>query len=151
MSEWSERLLTRLDYPTIFRQRRRNFTLLAERLAESGIAPWCELEPGVCPLFFPLLVKDKPAAARLLKSRGIMATELWNEGDPLFAAQEGTPAKFLRRHLLELPIHQDIGEAHILYMAREVAEQNIALSDTTTQRSTPAGRRGRSSQQPVAS
>src|SRR5688572_12472482 len=74
MSKWSQHLLTRFDYPAIVRQRRRNFMLLADRLGEAGIAPWRDLESGVCPLFFPLLVKDKPAAARLLRRRGVMAT-----------------------------------------------------------------------------
>jgi hypothetical protein len=106
MSWWSERLLSRLDYTAIRTQRRSNFSLLAELLADSGIHPWRELEAGVCPLFFPLLVKDKSAASRKLNACGIVATELWNEGDPQSAALEGPGATFLRRHVLELPIHR---------------------------------------------
>ena len=127
ISGWSERLLDRLDYEAIRSQRRKNFSLLADLLAESGIAPWRELDHGVCPLFFPLLVKDKPAASRALKARGVIATELWNEGDPLSATREGPGARFLRRHVLELPIHQDVGEAQIRYLARQVCDADIAL------------------------
>ena len=152
MSNWSERLLDRLDYAAIVRQRRQNFSLLAELLAESGIAPWRMLETGVCPLFFPLLVKNKSAASRRLKEGGIIATELWNEGDPLSAAQEGSGAKFLRRHVLELPIHQDVNEAQIRYMAARVCEEEIALGSALKGSPRPAGgRRMRSSHQPVAS
>jgi perosamine synthetase len=88
------------------------------------------LELGVCPLFFPLLVKDKPTAARVLRERGVMATELWNEGDPLSACYEEAGAKFLRRHVLELPIHQDIREDQLRYIARQVVELRIALEPT---------------------
>jgi perosamine synthetase len=131
MSTWSKHLLGHLDYASIRPQRRRNFTMLAEQLAASGIAPWLDLEPGVCPLFYPLLVKDKPAAARVLRTRGVMATELWNEGDPLSACHEGAGANFLRRHVLELPIHQDIREDQIRYIARQVTDLNVALEPSS--------------------
>jgi dTDP-4-amino-4,6-dideoxygalactose transaminase len=130
MSSWSSHLLRRLDFPVIRRRRRRNFTILGELLGAHGIEPWLDLEPGVCPLFFPLLVKDKSTAARSLQASGVMATELWNTGDPVSADQEGANAKFLRRHLLELPIHQDLDEAHLRYVARQVVEADVALSRT---------------------
>jgi dTDP-4-amino-4,6-dideoxygalactose transaminase len=151
MSGWSERLLHRLDYAEIRRQRRANFTALAELLEQCGIAPWRELEDGVCPLFFPLLVKDKAAAARRLKQAGVIATELWNEGDPQSAALEGEGAQFLRRHVLELPIHQDVNEAQIRYIARQVSEGRIALEQRAALTSRGAGRRIRSAPQTVAS
>jgi dTDP-4-amino-4,6-dideoxygalactose transaminase len=153
ISAWSERLLDRLDYEAIFANRRRNFSLLAGLLAESGIAPWRDLEEGVCPLFFPLLVKDKPAAAHKLKARGIIATELWNEGDPQSASLEGSAARFLRRHVLELPIHQDVEEAQIRYMAGQVSETRIALKQESVKTSSrqAGGRRKPGAQQPVAS
>lgn len=131
MSSWSDHLLARLECAAICPQRRRNFTMLAEQLAASGIVPWLDLEPGVCPLFYPLLVKDKPAAGRALRARGVMATELWNEGDPLSACHEGAGAQFLRRHVLELPIHQDICEEQIRYIAQEVIDSRVALEPTS--------------------
>ena len=127
MSTWSDYLLGHLEYAAIRPQRRRNFTMLAELLAASGVAPWLDLKPGVCPLFYPLLVREKPTAGRALRTRGVMATELWNEGDPLSASYEGSGAKFLRRHVLELPIHQDVREEQIRYMARQVIDLRIAL------------------------
>ena len=152
MSSWSERLLARLDYTTIREIRRKNFALLADLLAESGLAPWRQLEAGTCPLFFPLLVKDKAAASRKLREAGVIATELWNEGDPASAQLEGRAAKFLRRHVLELPIHQDVEEAQIRYMAQQVSRSRIAL-DQAPVRTSPraAGRRVRSPRHPVAS
>lgn len=133
MSTWSDYILGRLEYADIRPQRRRNFTVLAEQLAASGIAPWLELKPGVCPLFYPLLVKDKSSAAHALRIRGVMATELWNEGDPMSAWYEGAGAKFLRRHVLELPIHQDIREDQLRYIAQQVVDLQIALEPTSWQ------------------
>jgi perosamine synthetase len=126
MASWSRKILLRLDYETIQRRRRENFLALWEQLPNHA-AVRTDLPPGVCPLFFPLLVADKARASRALAQRGVMATELWNEGDPSSAGIEGPDAQFLRRHVLELPIHQDITWPHIDYMARQVRELNIVL------------------------
>ena len=122
MSAWSRWMIGRLDLGDIRRRRRKNFHLLAGLLDGACKAVIREAPPGVCPLFFPLLVQDKGAAARALWKRGIMATELWNEGDPASKEQEGRDAQYLRRHVLELPIHQDVTEAHLHYMGRHVRE-----------------------------
>ena len=151
ISSWSERLLDRIDYATIRSQRRKNFALLAEVLAESGVTPWRELDAGVCPLFFPLLVKDKSSASRRLQDSGVMATELWNEGDPQSAQLEGPAAGYLRRHLLELPIHQDVDEAQIRHIARQVVKGQIALEPSSAKTLRPAGGRRIRIQQPVTS
>jgi dTDP-4-amino-4,6-dideoxygalactose transaminase len=126
MASWSSRVLNALDYECIQHRRRENFLRLREQLP-SHAAVRTDLPPGVCPLFFPLLVADKKYASRALEQRGIIATELWNEGDPSGAEHEGPDARFLRRHVLELPIHQDITWPHIDYMARQVRELNIVL------------------------
>jgi hypothetical protein len=86
-----------------------------------------DLAPGVCPLFFPLLVADKGDAARALWRRGVMATELWNEGDVSVRSHEAEDSRFLRKHVLELPIHQDLTRQHIEYMARQVRDLGLGL------------------------
>jgi len=126
MASWSRRVLGCFDYEAIQRRRRENFLRLRERLPDHAVVR-TDLPPGVCPLFLPFLVKDKSRASRALAQRGVMATELWNEGDPSAAGHEGPDAQFLRRHVLELPIHQDITSPHIDYMARQVRELNIVL------------------------
>jgi DegT/DnrJ/EryC1/StrS aminotransferase family len=126
MASWSRRVLGGLDYKTIHRRRRENFLGLREQLPNHA-AVRADLPSGVCPLFFPLLVTDKSWASHALSQRGVMATELWNEGDPSGAEHEGGDSRFLRKHVLELPIHQDITWPHIDYMARQVTELNIVL------------------------
>jgi dTDP-4-amino-4,6-dideoxygalactose transaminase len=78
------------------------------------------LAEGVCPLFCPILVDDKPATARALRQRGIAALEFWNHG----ADEDGDMSdttRFLRSHVLALPIHQDLTPRHVAYVARQVS------------------------------
>ncbi len=124
MAAASRRLLSRLDYEAIRRRRREHFHLLSGEFAAEAVRT--DLAPGVCPLFFPLLVEEKGEAARALWSRGVMATELWNQGDVSVTSHEAEDSRFLRRHVLELPIHQDLGRPHIEYMARQVRELGLA-------------------------
>ena len=95
------------------------------------------------------LVKNKPEASHKLKACGVIATELWNEGDPLSATLEGRGARFLRRHVLELPIHQDVDEAQIRYLAGHVSDAHIALEGAPASRGA-GGRRIRITPQTVA-
>jgi len=125
ISSLSRLLLRQFDYPRIRARRRANFLRLQDRL-QGDVAPLREdLEPGVCPLFFPILVDDKKAAAAALWSRGIEAVQFWNYGDPEAASEEGPDARYLREHVLEIPIHQDIGFGQIDYTARQIHDLNL--------------------------
>jgi dTDP-4-amino-4,6-dideoxygalactose transaminase len=119
MSDFSHSLMKGLDYEGIRRRRRENFLLLRKRLAGQVAMPREDLKEGVCPLFFPILVKDKHEAAKALWSSGIGAVEFWN------GAAEGngghrSDAQYLRNHLLELPIHQGVGPPQVHYIANQV-------------------------------
>jgi len=120
-----ETLLRRWDYRSIVRRRRENFRLLRDRLAGRATALKPDLPEGVCPLFFPILVPDKRAAARALWARGVEAVEFWNDGDPEARAELFPETQFLRDHVLELPIHQDLGPAEIEHVAAQVAAVTV--------------------------
>lgn len=120
MSPICHRLLRGLDYESIRRRRRENFILLRERLSGQVKLLREDLEEGVCPMFFPILVPDKHAVARALHARGVNAIEFWNYGYPEAENQTSRDARFLRDHLLELPIHQDVTPAQVHYTANQV-------------------------------
>ncbi|TLY21991.1 MAG: aminotransferase class V-fold PLP-dependent enzyme [Nitrospirae bacterium] len=120
MSPLCMAMMTRFDYEAIRHKRRRNYSLMQEMLASRVPLGRKELPPGVCPLFFPLLVPDKRAAARALRERGVAAVELWNYGFPEAKGEEGRDARFLRDHVLELPIHQDVTPSQVEYVADQV-------------------------------
>jgi len=119
MSRVSARLLDRFDDAAIRDARVENYRLLDARLDPGVARVFPQLPDGVCPLFFPILADDKPAAARALQRLGIDALEFWNESVES-GAEMSADARFLRAHVLELPIHQDLTPRHIAYMAQHV-------------------------------
>ena len=125
MSPLCEWLLERFDYDSIRRRRRENAGLMRERLPDSVVLIKEPMADGVCPLSFPIVVAERQAAAETLRRRGIGAIECWNTGYP--GATTGPDATFLRQHVLELPIHQDITAAQVEYMADQVSELRLHL------------------------
>ncbi|OFW15154.1 MAG: hypothetical protein A3F70_01525 [Acidobacteria bacterium RIFCSPLOWO2_12_FULL_67_14] len=121
MSTVSARLLDRLDTGEIRRRRVENYRLLDGLLDERVPRVFRTLPDGVCPLFFPVLADDKHDAARRLQRRGVDALEFWN--DSVESGEEMSPdARYLRAHVLELPIHQDLTRRHIEHVARQTSD-----------------------------
>ena len=119
MSPVSTRLLQRLDYSDIRRVRAANYCQLLGELDTHVRPVFPVLRDGVCPLFFPVFVPDKAEAANTLRRRGVDALEFWN--DPVGDGSEMSPAaRFFRRHVLELPIHQDLSSRHVSHVARQI-------------------------------
>jgi dTDP-4-amino-4,6-dideoxygalactose transaminase len=127
MSRVSGRLLARLDYADIRRRRVANYRQLLDQI-DSHVRPMFPvLSNGVCPLFFPIIVPNKPKAATALRRRGVDALEFWNDpvGDGIEMAAH---ARFFREHVLELPIHQDLSPRHITHVAKQV---NVVVGNAT--------------------
>jgi hypothetical protein len=127
MSPFTNTVMGTLDYSRIRTTRRENFLRLRQLLP--GVSLLREdLPEGTCPLFFPILVEDKKAAAKALRARGVSAVEFWNDEHPHAAPHSGADARFLRAHVLELPIHQDVTAAQVGYIADQVQRLRPALS-----------------------
>lgn len=124
-SAFTDQLLNRFDYQQIRQQRRFNYHYMADKLAGKATPLRTDLPEGVCPLFFPILVSDKRATAQALWRRGIGAVEFWNEGDPEVTEDQFPDSHFLRNHVLELPIHQDITLSQMDYMADQLLRRNL--------------------------
>jgi len=120
MSSISNTVMDGLEYDQIRKRRRENFLLMRQRLEGRAHMLRNDLDEGVCPLFFPILVQDKHRAAQALWQRGIGAVEFWNDGDPLANSDSGADAKYLRAHVLELPIHQDVTRSQVEYITDQV-------------------------------
>jgi hypothetical protein len=91
---------------------------MREKLDGRVRMPRGDLRDGVCPLFFPILVRDKAGAARALRQQGIGAIEFWN--DPQTNPNIGPDARYLREHVLELPIHQDVTSSQVDFITNQV-------------------------------
>jgi dTDP-4-amino-4,6-dideoxygalactose transaminase len=118
MSALSARIVSGCDHDDIKEKRVNNFGWLSEALSPHVGPIFQSGADGVCPLFFPILVRDKSRAARALRQRGIEALEFWNDAvDP---REEGAHARFFRAHVLALPVHQDLTRRHLEYIAEHV-------------------------------
>jgi len=128
MSRLSERLLDRMDFAGIRRRRVENYRALAGLMQGEALAVFPEMDDGICPLFFPILVHDKHAAAVALQSRGVDALEFWNDSVEPDGHEMCAQTRFFRDHVLELPVHQDLTPAHLAYIARQVASLQITVA-----------------------
>lgn len=120
MSGISGRILARIDYERAYHKRRRNYFALQGLVRDlPGIAPLKpSLPEGVCPLFFPVLVQDNQFFARELISRRISGGGFWNWFPPGVPVAPFPDTVFLRTHVLELQIHQDLERKHLEATAR---------------------------------
>jgi hypothetical protein len=112
-------LLRRVDSQVVVARRRRNFNRLLSLLGDGSRVTPGPLPDGTNPLFFPIAVDDKRAAYHRLRQAGVAAIDFWSGGDP--ACADGfADAAWLRRHVLEVPIHQDLDDDAIDFVARSV-------------------------------
>ncbi len=116
------RILAAQDFARIVEVRRRNFFLLMGRLRDVAPPLVQELAPGVCPLFFPLVVARKSEVRRGLAARGIEAIDFWRTGHPAVRPGEFSDVDRLRETVIELPSHQDLSPAAMEFVAQSVRE-----------------------------
>ena len=88
---------------------------------------FAEVPDGACPLFFPVLVSDKHRAAEALRRRGVDALEFWNDRVDVDGCEPSPTERFLRAHVLELPIHQDLTPRHLEYVAQQVSTLELRM------------------------
>lgn len=114
-------LLSGQKYSQIVNRRRRNFGLLLERLREFTTPVFDRLPDGVCPLFYPLQVRDKHPIMEHLLARGIETVNFWSRSHRVLPEGLFPEVDHLRRSILELPCHQDLSPDTMLRIAEEVS------------------------------
>lgn len=113
-------LASRFDPEAVVGRRRRNFAALAAALADVAEVIGAPLAAGVCPLFVPVRVPDKPCLLARLRSQGIEAIDFWSTGHSACDEREFPEVAILRREILELPCHQSLDEEDLDVLARAV-------------------------------
>jgi perosamine synthetase len=131
-----ERVTRAQTLPEVVERRRCNFFHLLGALRGAAPPLVNELPTGACPLFYPLWVGDKDEVLARLRAENVEAGEGWPAFHPRCDGGEFPEATRLRRHLLELPCHQDLRPAHVAHMARVALK---ALSREPRPRSRAAG------------
>ncbi|MGA9522815.1 MAG: DegT/DnrJ/EryC1/StrS family aminotransferase [Myxococcaceae bacterium] len=116
------RIARGLDLADIVEKRRRNYFFLLGRLRDVSPPLFNELPPGVCPLFYPLVVEDKADMMARLHAAGIHSVDFWRDPHPACNAADFPEVMRLRRTLVEIPSHQDIDTETLTKMAKVVRE-----------------------------
>jgi len=122
MSAASHLLLRNQDFRGIVERRRRNYFHLYAMLRDVVPPVTGELEPGVCPLFYPMAVDDKAGAIARLLARGVETVDFWRLRHPVLPAGAFPEVDRLRERVLELPVHQDLSPADAEHVASCVRE-----------------------------
>lgn len=138
MSSLTERIALSQDLRRIVEIRRRNYFFLMGRLRELAAPLHSQLPAGVCPLFYPLVVQDKPGVLERLRAAGIEAIDFWRHSHPACEPNEFPEVAQLRRQVVEIPCHQDLDPDTMARVASAVRE---ALAGTRRER-TSAGSAG---------
>lgn len=108
MSTLSKRIIMSQNLDRIVKIRRRNYMYLLRELGEVSPPLFDKLDPGVCPLFYPLVVRDKERVLRSLVARGIETLDFWRYFHPSCDPNEFPDTAWLRNSILEIPCHQDL-------------------------------------------
>ncbi len=82
-----------------------------------------ELPDRVCPLYLPVLVEDREAVSIRLNEMGIMAVQWWAGFHREFDWAEFPEAKYLKDHLLAVPVHQQLTQQNIDYIFSSLQSQ----------------------------
>jgi dTDP-4-amino-4,6-dideoxygalactose transaminase len=122
MGAASHLILRNQDAAGIVERRRRNYFLLYAMLREVAPPVTGELKPGVCPLFYPVVIDDKAGAMARLLARGVETVDFWRVRHPSVAAGAFPEVDRLRERVLELPVHQDLSPADAEHVAGCVRE-----------------------------
>lgn len=113
--------LMRLNDPHFVIERRRaNFALLHSKLQHLSALNLERLSPGACPLFYPIVVSDKPRMRAELLHRGIGSVNLWSQPHPASPCEGTAQVARWRHSILELPIHQQLDGNDVERVAHEV-------------------------------
>jgi len=121
MGDATRYLLAQTRPDKVVQVRRRNYEHL-KSLLDPGVRPLFGAFPeGVCPLSLPILVRDKERVHEELLRDGVGNVNFWSRWRPDVPASRFPEVDFLRRHVLEVPVHQGLGPKHIEFIAERVS------------------------------
>jgi len=112
-------ILRRTCSDAVVRRRRDHYRALYEVVKNSKMFRplYEELPDGVCPLYLPVTVDDREAVSIRLNEMGITAVQWWAGFHRAFNWAEFPEAKYLKEHLLAIPIHQQLTQRNINYIS----------------------------------
>jgi dTDP-4-amino-4,6-dideoxygalactose transaminase len=128
MSRLSLNLMRAVDCHEVVERRRRNYLYMDKSLKLGpGDRPLFDSMPdGVCPLSFPLVVKDRPEWFEFLAGKGIVSQTWWAGEHRACSWAEFPEAEYLKRSVLCLPVDQGLDPAQKEFIAGAVNQHSQA-------------------------
>lgn len=119
VSAITRRMLATFAVSDVVNRRRDNFNLFLNLLSGvRRIEPlYRQLPEGICPLYFPVIVRDRDQLCEKLNKLSIAAISWWSGYHRAFSWDAYPDACFLKDNLLVLPIHQCLNREHIEFIA----------------------------------
>lgn len=124
-SRITRRILRRTCAEAVVRLRRDNYRALHEVVKKSKMfrALYDDLPDGVCPLYLPVVVENREAASVRLNEMGITAVQWWAGFHREFDWAGFAEAKYLKEHLLAIPVHHQLSRRHIEFISSALEKQ----------------------------
>jgi dTDP-4-amino-4,6-dideoxygalactose transaminase len=112
-------ILQQWDPQEVTERRRDNYLQLYRMIKNvPGCEPlYDELADSECPLYFPLIVSRRSYWVKCLNRFGITAFSSWMGYHRAMSWVNFPEARFLKDHLLQLPIHQNLDLRHMQFIA----------------------------------
>ncbi len=119
--EIARRIVRYTDPARTVATRRANYARMGERLDPAVRRVLPPLPEGACPLSFPIFVKDKVATEQALRREGVGTINMWSRHHPDSPEGSFQDVDYLRKHVLELPIHQGLRFEHVDFVAAKAS------------------------------
>jgi dTDP-4-amino-4,6-dideoxygalactose transaminase len=122
-------LLGAIDPNRVAQQRRENYLQIDKVVKQfPDLVPLSDnLQEGVCPLVFPIIVKDRSAWAGALQRLGIGAYSWWEGYHRKCSWEAFAEARYLKDHLLCLPVNQGLGELQMAFIGQAVTALRLEM------------------------
>ena len=121
MSELSLWLLKVSPYQKVIERRRIHFQHLLNVLSSlNRTAPLiANIQDGVCPLVFPLVVRGDPSVfVQFCKARGVLAEIFWPDLHSRFPVSQYPEAHWLKKNVVSFPLHHHLTAADLVHLGQ---------------------------------
>jgi CelD/BcsL family acetyltransferase involved in cellulose biosynthesis len=108
-----EAVLRRVADPAVAARRHANFQHLLDRIGDHVHPAFADLPEGASPFVFPVRTERKLELLAQLAGCRIQALDLWPEPHPSAPHERFPNSASLRREIVGLPVHQDLGPDEI--------------------------------------
>lgn len=104
----------------VIRVRRENYERLRSLLDPAVRTLFGALPDGVCPLSLPILAREKEQVHEALLRDGVGNVNFWSRWRSEVPKERFPEVDSLRRHVVEIPVHQGLRDRHIDFIAERV-------------------------------